>query len=396
MRIAFITFEYPPLMIGGAGIYAMNIANRLAKLGNLVTVFTPRIDNLDEEESITSNLKVKRIRTNERLPFRALQFWLLLPGEIRKAENENEFDVIHINGISYWFLKRQLSKAPHILTVHHLVVDSIRVNNLNLIERILDISGENSIFSALIEDRCVKSADKIIAVSEFTKARIVQIYRVRASDIEVIHNGVDLNAPIYNKADLEKIKRRLNLDERPIILFVGRIDDPRKGLPSLLKAFEKVLDKINAILLVVGKGEQSGARKLSGSLGISENVFFVGFVNEEDLKNYYALCDIFVSSSRLEGFGLTILEAMVAGKPVVATNVGAIPELVKNGENGILVGIDDIDSLSNAIYFLLKNEMLAEDIGERNKKCVKDIFNWEMAAKKVEQLYIELIQRSRP
>lgn len=392
MKIAFITFEYPPLIFGGAGIYAINLANRLANLGHFVTIFTPSIGNFDEDVIVTKNLKVKRIKISERLPFRALQFWLFLPGIIKKFETESEFDIIHVNGNSYWFLKK-LSNAPHVLTVHHLVLDSIRSNNLKFIKRIQDMGGENSIFSSLIENRCINSANKIIAVSKFTQTQIVRNYRLKANDIEVIYNGTNLNNYIYN-GELEEIKTRWNLDDRPIILFVGRIDDPRKGLLSLLVAFKKVLTKIDAILLVVGKGEQKEARQLSEALGISSNLLFVGFLSQADLKKCYALCNIFVSSSRLEGFGLTILEAMDAGKPIVATNVGAIPELIKDRENGILVAIDDMDSLSDSIYLLLKDELLAEEIGRRNKQYIKDTFSWDTTADSVENLYYNLIDRN--
>ncbi|MBA7620190.1 hypothetical protein ES703_27535 [subsurface metagenome] len=107
MRLAFITFEYPPFIIGGAGICATNITREIAKLGNQVIVFTPKINKLEEKCNI-NNLEIRRIRINERLPFKALQFWLRLPKAVKKTENENRFDIIHFNGISYWFLKKRI------------------------------------------------------------------------------------------------------------------------------------------------------------------------------------------------------------------------------------------------------------------------------------------------
>jgi glycosyltransferase involved in cell wall biosynthesis len=140
--------------------------------------------------------------------------------------------------------------------------------------------------------------------------------------------------------------------------------------------FKDVLDKVDAWLVVVGKGDQTEARKLADSLGISENVIFSGFVDEKILQKYYLLCDVYACSSNLEGFGLTILEAMVAKKPVVATKVGAIPEIITNGFNGIIVEFGDIQGMSSAICTFLGDKNLATEIGELNWNYVNDKFGW--------------------
>ena len=368
----------------------MNTTHELAKLGHQVIVFTPEINDLEEEKCDITNLEIRSLKLNEKLPFRALQFWLCLPEAIKKAEKENRFDIIHFNGISYWFLKKRISKAPHVLTVHHLVRDAIRNNNLGLISRIRDIRGENSCFIPLIEKKYIKSVDKIIAVSNFTKKQITETYKITSDKIEVVHNGIDLNGYTFTKEKLEESKKQLNLPKKPTLLFVGRVDDPRKGLDSLLKVFKKVLEKIDTMLLVVGKGNQTAAKKLAKSLGILENVVFTGFVDRTTLKKYYAICDIYICPSRLEGFGLTILEAMAAGKPIVATDVGAIPEVVKNGENGILVELNDINGMADAIYAFLQDERLRGNVGERNVNYAKGRFSWEKSAKEIEQQYHQL------
>jgi|LGVF01.1.fsa_nt_gb glycosyltransferase involved in cell wall biosynthesis len=387
MKVAFVTFEYPPFIMGGAGIYATNITRELAKLGHQVIVFTPQINDLEEKKDELNNLEIERIRMNKRLPFKALQFWLHLPSEVKKVESKKRFDIIHFNGISYWFLKNRISKAPHVITVHHLVQDAIRNNNLSLISRIKDVSGENNLFIPFIEKRCVKCVDRIIAVSNFTKKQITTTYKIPSDKVKVVYNGVDLNGYTFIKEEMGKTKKQLNLDRKPTILFVGRIDDPRKGLDLLLKAFKKVLGKNDAMLLVVGKGDQTEAKKLATSLGIAENVVFSGFVEEATLKRYYALCEVYVCPSRLEGFGLTILEAMATGKPIVATDVGAIPEIIKSEENGILVELGNINELSSAICRFLHDKKIVEQIGKRNADYVKEKFSWVWAAKETERIY---------
>jgi glycosyltransferase involved in cell wall biosynthesis len=389
MRVAFITFEYPPFIAGGAGTYAINVTYELAKQGHEVTVFTPK-NNSIESTNYNENLKVFRVALKDNLPFRALQFWLKLPEAIKNIESCKKFDIIHFNGLSYWFLKNKLSKAPHIITIHHLVTDAIKCNSLGRISRFCDISGENNFFIPFIEKRSVKCADKIISVSKFTKKQIVETYMLNPEKINVIYNGIELKEQTFTEDELEKLNKKFCIPQKPVILFVGRVDDPRKGLDLLLKSFKNVLEKIVSILLVVGKGNQTDARTLATSLGIQDNVFFTGFLDEITLKKCYALCDVYVVPSRLEGFGLTILEAMAAGKPVVATNVGAITEIMKDGENGISVELMEINGLSNAICTLLQNKNLSEDMGSRNANYVKKHFSWEKTAKETEQIYMQL------
>lgn len=386
MRIAFVTFEYPPFIVGGAGIYALHVTQEISKLGHDVVVFTPDIVENTFESDIHS-LKIHKIPINKKIPFKALQFWLRLPNEIKKCEKYTVFDIIHFNGISYWFLKKRLSKAKHIVTVHHLVKDAAKNNSLSLISRIKDLCGENGFFVSYFEKRCIKFPDKLVSVSNFTKKQIIESYNVDPDKIKVIYNGIDSNGYSLPDGEVIATKRQLGLDNKPIILFVGRVDDPRKGLDFLLKSLKQVLQKMDVILLVVGKGDQSNAKRWLHSLGISDKVIFTGFVEDSDLKKYYLLCDIYICSSRLEGFGLTLLEAMAARKPIVTTNVGAISEIIIDGFNGRLVDSENIENMADVICTLLKNQELRKEIGENNWHYVSEKFSWSKNACDVVRLY---------
>lgn len=393
MRIAFITFEYPPHVLGGAGVYAEKVTRELAKLGHEIIVFTPELGNNEIRGYKINNLEIKRVKINKNLPFKALHFWLALPKAIKEAERTNKFDIIHFNSLSYWFLEKKLSKAPHVITVHHLVTDAIKCNKPSLISQIKDISSENSLLIPLVEERCIKHSDKIFAVSNFTKEQIAKTYKVPRKKIDVIYNGANISYRPPSKRELNKLRMQLNLIRKPVLLFVGRVDDPRKGLDLLLKAFKKVLDKTNATLLVVGLGNQAKSKELADSLGVLRNVIFVGVVDQRSLNNFYALCNVYVCPSRLEGFGLTILEAIALKKAVVATKVGAIPELVEGGRNITLVKCGDIKALADAIVYHLKNKNTQKYVKKGNLMPLLKRFSWGEAAKKIEGAYKELISR---
>jgi glycosyltransferase involved in cell wall biosynthesis len=232
------------------------------------------------------------------------------------------------------------------------------------------------------------AADKLIAISNYTKKQIVDYYNINAELIPVIYDGIDSHSCDFTVEEIETTSELLGVKERTMILFVGRVDDPRKNLNALLNSLHSVLKKTDAVLVIVGKGDQKEAKDISKSLGISNNVVFTGFVDENYLQKCYLLCDIYVCPSKLEGFGLTLLEAMAAGKPIVATNVGAIPELIQDGINGILVKSDDIDGLCSAICKLLENEKMADEMGKMNIEKVKN-FSWDTCAHRVLEIYNE-------
>ncbi len=386
MRIAFVTFEYPPFIIGGAGVYAVNITRELARLGHKLTVFAPKIATSYDEPEV-DNLEVKRVKISKSLPFSALQFWLALPKAIKNSEKDGEFDVIHFNGISYGFIKRRLSKALHIITIHHLCIDAVQSYNLSFLYRLVHISSEMSVILPFIERRCLNYPDHIIAVSNYTKEQIIKTYKINSGKIKVIHNGFDNEVKGFEENDFDEIKSRFNLDGRPIILFVGRVDDFRKGLDILFKAFKEVLAEVDAYLLVVGKGDQGPAKELAKSLCILDNIIFAGFLSDEDLKKCYELCDVYASPSRLEGFGLTILEAMASGKPIVATNVGAIPELIEDGKNGILTNPEDQEGMAQAVLSILSNKGMSRELMKGSLALLNDKFNWEKTANEINSIY---------
>ena len=390
MRIAFVTFEYPPFIAGGAGVYANHITEELAKLGHQVVVFTPAISNTDSTKyPASTNLQVWHVPVHETIPFKAFQFWINLPREIKKAEIEGKFDIMHINGFCYWFLPKRLSPAPHVLTVHHLIRDAAENAGLDFSSRMKDISGENGFIMPLIEKRAIVSIDKIIAVSNYTKDRILQTYHIPSEMVDVVYNGVNFDDCTFTQEDLNEARKQLGLPALPVILFVGRVDDPRKGLDVLIQAFRRVLDEVDATLLVVGKGDLTTARSLAGPA--LDRIVFTGFVDDITLKKCYALCDLYACPSRLEGLGLTILEAFAAGKPVVATKVGAIPELVHDGQNGILVPPDNVTAMATAIALILQDSESYEQVGRGNAIYLGDTFSWAEAAGKTGRLYLQLI-----
>jgi len=391
MKIAFITFEYPPFVQGGAGVYSKNLTNELARLGHEIHIMVPKISG-NEIYSRSDGIFIHQINFINKTLLRAPSYWISLRRQFKTIEKcVGGFDIIHVNGVCDFGITNKMLTAPRIITVHHLAKDALEAINPTFFTRIKDLGGELGV-GQYLDKKYIGKANKIIAVSEYTKRRIVMCYNVPPHKIEVIHNGWEKKIFKFSKEDICEIKDKYNIDkDKPILLFVGRIDDKRKGLDLLFNAFKITLSKIDVNLLVVGSGNQESFKHLLFSLGIEKNVIFTDYVDDQTLRIFYSMCDIYVIPSKLEGFGLTILDAMAAGKPIVATKVGAIPEIIKDKDNGILVDINDIEGMSSAICTFLQDRMLALNIGVRNAIYVNEFFNWEKNANETEKVYYQLV-----
>lgn len=391
MKIAFITFQYPPFVQGGAGTYAYNLTKGLARLGHEVHVIAPRVAGYGKE-SVEEGLFVHRLSFLNKPFLRALSFWFSLRKDFPSLEQRaGEFDVVHDNGLSAFSLNSEAVSCPRAVTIHHLARTTVKTLEVSLLRRVRNLRGEIA-FSPLIEPLCMKRADRIIAVSQFTKQDIMSVFGIPESKIAVIHHGVHPEDYVLPEEARVKLRSTLGISSQPMILFTGKLA-PRKGVDVLLRALPQVLREMEVKLVLAGSGNQQDYQQLAEALGISDKLRFLGRVPDDTLRLLFSSCDLFVLPSRLEGLGIVILEAMAAGKPVVATNVGGIPELIESGQNGILVEANNEGKLAGAIVKVLSNKSLAQIIGENNMKKARERFSWEVAAQKTERVYNELIKK---
>lgn len=380
MKIAFVTIEYPPNLIGGAGLYAKGLADGLAE-ANEVFVFTPSI-GLEQIVEQGQKPTIVPIRLPFPKLFPALQFWLLLPKYIKKYESEKKFDIIHINGVAYWFLKRKLSNAPIVLTMHHLVNDAVRGNNLSSLGRIKRFGSENGPLIPLIESRCISCADLILANSEYTRKRVIEEYKIEERKVHVVYQAINVDDSQVNELKMGNIRDKYDLHGKKVVLFAGRVDDPRKGLDILLSAIGDIKERTDYAIVIAGSGSQEHAMEIARSLGIEDRIRFTGFVDDSTLYNLFALCDVYVCPSRLEGFGRTILEALHFNKQVVASDVGAISEIAD--ECVCLVPPEDYVELGKAILSAIDGQ---NSRGETTPSHVRDRFSWKDATDQTNAIY---------
>lgn len=228
-------------------------------------------------------------------------------------------------------------------------------------------------------------ADHITCVSPSLKDVLCVQMGIRPHKVSVIVNGVDFER-FTNSGFRRHLRQRLEIDDDCVVIgSVGRLHY-QKNYELLIRAFAQVNKISRSVLLLVGEGqERSKLEALAANLNIAENVLMVGEKN--NIPEYLAVMDIFVLPSLLEGMSNTILEAMCAGLPVIASNIGGNPELVYNGESGLLFQSDSLDALTERIERLLYDSSLREKMGENAMKIAGERFSIQAMVSRYEALY---------
>lgn len=209
-----------------------------------------------------------------------------------------------------------------------------------------------------------------------------------------IRFGTDIHK--FNPMQIsKKIRTELVLDSSPIVISVRNFK-PIYDIPSLIKAVPIILKDVpSAKFVIAGGGPQEASLKdLSKSLGVSDSILFVGFLANDKLPEYLASADIYVSTSLSDsGLSSSTAEAMACGIPVVITDFGDNYKWVKNDVNGFLVPLKNPDALAEKIIYLLKNPEVCRVFGEKNRMIIEEKNNFDEEMEKIEDLYIDLIQR---
>jgi len=383
MKIGYFVTHYPykkdydDYFCGGVGVVAENLAKEMRERGHEVLIFTTsRTKKFCFEE--TGGIKIYRYGADLRIAEAYMSFRLLF------CPLRHEMDIVHAHAgnppapiSAYWYAKKK--RKPFIVTYH----GDGQWNWGGFIRRI-----SVYFYNKHLLDKVLSYADIILSPSErhINESQFLGSYR---NKIVVIPNGINLNnfdVP-YSKEECRKMFGLTSEDK--IILFLGTLG-PHKGPDVLLKAMPKIIKEIRDVKLAfAGAGPlKEELIRQSKKLGIERNAIFAGFVEESSKPFYYRAADIFCFPSVMkhEIFGIVNLEAMACGIPIVASKIGGVPDVVKDGENGLLVPPGDSDALAEAIIYLLENEEVRESLGKNGRKKV-DNYSWERIAAETEKLY---------
>lgn len=377
-----VTNKISPEFGGGAELVIKEVGKRLRARGHAVFLLTTSESANSPHFKFSQGLATYYIPTllksmygNKRLRYLLprYSFYLFSSPFISKFVRELNADVIHdyASPIPSWaaWVSRRLN-IPTILTVHEV-----------LRKKAFKCHDPITALGKLLGDYFIKflSPHHIIAVSKFTK-RMLMGLGVEEEKISVVPNAVDHK--IFHPPD------NLEKDRNPSVVCINRLA-PQKRVSHILRAAKKVVEEIpNVSFYIIGRGKlEDELRSIRTQMGLNKNVHILGFLPLNEVVRYLQRATVFVTSSIQEGFGLAAAEAMACGTPVVAYDVPALNELIANGEDGLLVEDGDIQKLSQAIVYLLKNRELAEKFGRRAAQKVREKYDWDKAAEQVIDIY---------
>ncbi len=227
----------------------------------------------------------------------------------------------------------------------------------------------------------LKQSDEVCANSSHTKAEVKRLCGVEA-------RVVPYGATVSDQAEAKQEK-----NEKPLLLFCGRLIQ-RKGIDVLLKAMPEILRQRDVDLVITGEGDRKAEwQELAQELGLEKSVRFAGFVSNEELGRLYQKCDLYVhpaiydDKGDTEGLGVVLIEALANRKPVVASRVGGIVDVIIDNETGLLVPEKDPKALSEAVLRVLNNPSLATELGSRGHRHAKTLFDWDRCARLTLNVY---------
>ena len=334
MRVLMLGWELPPHNSGGLGVACFQLCKKLSKKGVDITFVLPYEHQHDFDFMNVISAKIADVssilgiydsalyKKSSGLSGNVFDIHHAYGLAIENIISGQEFDVIHAHD---WLTFRAALRARELL-LKPLVL------HVHSIESDRSAGGHGNPLVREIEQIGLLLADRVVAVSELTKQKIVEEYGIPANKILVAHNGIDLDEmPPLELDNNYKVLEKLKSQGYKVVVNVGRLT-MQKGLTNLLYCAKAVLEKEpKTIFMIVGSGDQYRELvELGARLGISKNLIFTGFQRGKNWRDAFGIADLFVMPSVSEPFGLTPLEAIVYDTPCLISKQSGVAEVLKN------------------------------------------------------------------
>jgi D-inositol-3-phosphate glycosyltransferase len=413
INVAMLSYHTCPLATlggkdtGGMNVYVHQLTRTLGKLGVRVDVFTRSQD--EHVPHVLHDLgyhnRVVHIPAGPEVPLPKAELERYIPKFVQGiksfAESKNiQYDLIHSH---YWMsglAAIELSQTwniPFLHMFHTLVLMKNRIAQTPQ-----EMEGE---YRILGEKKVISKANRIIAATLAEKSQLEFLYKAPSSKISVIPPGVDTRH--FYPIPKDEAKEVVGVPEDShTILFVGRIE-PLKGIDKLIQAISIIQNNGELRccphnLVIIGgepnaKSEEMNAemarlQDMVEDLGIENFVIFLGKQDQQLLPYYYSASEIVVMPSHYESFGMVALEAMACGTPVVASQVGGLAFLVRDGETGFVVPGNDVQMLAKRIVELIKDKDLRNKLGNKSAEYAQ-LYAWEIISEKMIEVYNQVLEK---
>ncbi|HEY3044170.1 MAG TPA: N-acetyl-alpha-D-glucosaminyl L-malate synthase BshA [Vicinamibacterales bacterium] len=376
MRVGIVCYA----SVGGSGIIATELGKTLAARGHDVHILSS--DTPFRLGGYQPGLTFHRVETPAYPLFREPQYLLSLANKIVQVARHEQLDIVHahyaVPHATAAYLARQILAATGDLPVPS-VITTLHGTDITLL-------GSDRSYSETVAF-CIEQSDGVTAVSESLRADTCRELAV-TTDIRVIPNF--LNCAVHHRVEASSVRRRLIGDNAAKIAIHVSNFRPVKRVDAVIEIFDRICREVSAHLLMVGDGpELDAASRLAGERGLADRVHFLG--EQDQVLPLLSIADVFLLPSAQESFGLAALEAMACEVPVVASNVGGLPEVIDHGRNGFLHRPEDLDGMARSALALLTDPILHRQIAAAAHEKVRTRFCEEKIVPLYEAYYEEIL-----
>ena len=390
MRLLFISWEYPPNVVGGIGKHVSELVQAFLALPDEVTtpfhldLLTPHSGNAPLVEDLSRSVTVHRVETPMVNPLDLFNSVVdnnrYLVSKARALHDEVPYSLIHVHDwltASAGIELKHAWKIPLVTTVHatergrhHSHLPSETSHNINQLEWQV----------------CFESW-RLIVCSSYMAGELRRFFDVPLDKVTLIPNGVDIT-PFASFAEerVRELKGRFAPNGERLLFYVGRIT-PEKGVQVLLQALPSIHERHPDVRLLVAGRNSEQMQPLVDELGIREAVELLGFVDSETRDCLYRSVDAAVFPSLYEPFGIVALEAMAAGCNVIASEVGGLAEVVDHRRTGLTVRANDSESIAWAVDQIFTDPVQAQAMRARALQEVTRSYNWGAIAASTLDMY---------
>jgi len=383
-KVCFITREYPPNVYGGAGVHIKHLARELAKGMDV------EVRCFGDQDSSDARLRVRGYQSWNRMAEGADRKFNSALGtfatDLSIVRDPIDADVVHSHtwyAAMAGFMAKKLYNVPYVATVHSL--EPLRPWKEEQL-------GRSYHLTAWIERVALEAADRVVAVSTQSKGEIVANFNIPPERVAVIHNGIDLDT--WKPSPAVATRQAYGI-EGDYILFVGRTCR-QKGMVHLLEAMKHVTPGVRLVCCTSAADTPQIEAEIAAKVKETPRCLWINtLLREEQYIELYSHCAVFACPSVYEPFGIINLEAMACERPVVASKVGGIPEVVIPEKTGLLVPPADPQALAEALNRILVNGDMARSMGLAGRRRAIDHFSWNSIAAKTRKMYEELLMEKR-
>ncbi len=388
MKILVLAWEFPPRIVGGIARHVAELYPELVKLGHEIHLITVEFGQAPLYE-LVDGVKIHRVRVGASHDFFQ---WVANMNNSMGSHGgklmlaEGPFDLLHAHdwlvGDAAIALKYHF-KVPLIATIH--ATEFGRYNGIH--------DGTHQYINTK-EKALAYNAWRVIVCTNYMRGEVERALATQWDKMDVIYNGIrPEKKPRREEFDSINFRRHFATDEQKIVYYVGRMSY-EKGVSVLLSAAPKVLWEMggNVKFVIIGGGNTDNIKRIAWDIGIADKCYFTGFMHEADLNQFQAVADCAVFPSLYEPFGIVALESFAARVPVVVSDTGGFPEVVKHGQTGIVTWVNNYESLAWGILEVLKKPEYAQWLVSNAYQDLERRFSWVKLAKQTELVYKRVLQ----